>query len=156
MTKSNKKPGSVSRGLAAHLAMAAPGDYLAIQAYLTPTGEAGRVLQEIRVALRDRLRIATTVGWGPRYLHSTGQLHKGGPPTGWFLQLTEDHAEDRAIPGWPYTFGRLIDAQADGDHAAIAAHDLPILRIHLGADADAGFTALEHALDAALATLPEV
>ena len=101
--------------------------------------------------LRDRTGRATTAGYGPRFLHSTGQLHKGGPPSGWFLQLTADHPADRPIPGWPYTFGQLIDAQAAGDFAAIESHDLPILRVHLGADPDAGLAALERALDAALA-----
>src|SRR4029079_18170130 len=88
---------------------------------------------------------ATTAGYGPRFLHSTGQLHKGGPPTGWFLQLTSDHPVDRPIPGWPYTFGRLIDAQAEGDFAAIESHDLPILRVHM-ADPATGLPALERAL----------
>jgi hypothetical protein len=112
-------------------------------------------LARIRARLRDATRNATTAGYGPRFLHSTGQLHKGGAPVGWFLQLTADHPNDRPIPGWPYTFGRLIDAQAAGDLAAIERHDLPILRIHLGADPDAGLAALERALDAALATTSE-
>jgi hypothetical protein len=107
-------------------------------------------MSRIRAMLRDRTGRATTAGYGPRFLHSTGQLHKGGPPIGWFLQLTADHPNDRPIPGWPYTFGQLIDAQAAGDFAAIEAHDLPILRVHLGADPDAGLAALERALDAAL------
>jgi RpiB/LacA/LacB family sugar-phosphate isomerase len=131
MTKSNKKPGSVSRGLAAHLAMAAPGDYLAIQAYLTPTAEAGRVLQEMRVALRDRLRIATTVGWGPRYLHSTGQLHKGGPTSGLFLQITGDDREDVAIPGAGYGFTTLKAAQALGDLQSLRDGARRVIRLHL-------------------------
>ncbi|HEY7651848.1 MAG TPA: RpiB/LacA/LacB family sugar-phosphate isomerase [Methylomirabilota bacterium] len=131
MTKSNKKPGSVSRGLAAHLAMAAPGDYLAIQAYLTPTAEAGRVLQEIRVALRDRLRIATTVGWGPRYLHSTGQLHKGGPTSGLFVQITGDDREDVAIPGAGYGFTTLKAAQALGDLQSLRDGARRVIRLHL-------------------------
>ena len=92
----------------------------------------------IRTLLRDRTRRATTAGYGPRFLHSTGQLHKGGAPIGWFLQLTADHPADVDIPGWPYTFGQLIDAQAAGDFGAIESHDLPILRVHLGADPDAG------------------
>ena len=112
-------------------------------------------MARLRALLRDRTRNATTAGYGPRFLHSTGQLHKGGPSSGWFLQLTADHPDDRDIPGWPYTFGGLIDAQAAGDHAAIESHDLPILRIHLGADPDAGLAALERALDAALRTIPE-
>jgi transaldolase / glucose-6-phosphate isomerase len=131
MTKSNKKPGSVSRGLAAHLAMAAPGDYLAIQAYLTPTAEAGRALQEMRVALRDRLRIATTVGWGPRYLHSTGQLHKGGPTSGLFIQITGDDRDDLAIPGAGYGFSTLKSAQALGDLQSLRDGARRVIRLHL-------------------------
>jgi RpiB/LacA/LacB family sugar-phosphate isomerase len=131
MTKSNKKPGSVSRGLAAHLAMAAPGDYLALQAYLTPTAEAWRALQEIRVALRDRLRIATTLGWGPRYLHSTGQLHKGGPTSGLFIQITGEDREDLAIPGAGYGFSTLKSAQALGDLQSLRDGARRVIRLHL-------------------------
>jgi RpiB/LacA/LacB family sugar-phosphate isomerase len=131
MTKSNKKPSSVSRGLAAHLAMAAPGDYLAIQAYLAPTPEAWRVLQEIRVALRDRLRIATTLGWGPRYLHSTGQMHKGGPTSGLFLQITGDDREDLPIPGVGYGFSTLKAAQALGDIQSLRDGARRVIRLHL-------------------------
>ena len=131
MTKSNKKPGSVSRGLAAHLAMAAPGDYLAIQAYLAPTPEAWRVLQEIRLALRDRLRIATTLGWGPRYLHSTGQMHKGGPTSGLFLQITGDDREDLPIPGSGYGFTTLKAAQALGDLQSLRDGARRVIRLHL-------------------------
>jgi transaldolase / glucose-6-phosphate isomerase len=131
MTKSNKKPGSVSRGLAAHLAMAAPGDYLAIQAYLTPTAEAGRALQEMRVALRDRLRIATTVGWGPRYLHSTGQLHKGGPNTVLALQVVDDFGEELDIPGRDFGFRTLIAAQAAGDLDALKERGRQVCRVRL-------------------------
>ena len=105
--------------------------------------------------LRDRTGRATTAGYGPRFLHSTGQLHKGGAPIGWFIQLTADHPVDRPIPDWPFTFGQLIDAQAAGDFAAIEAHDLPIVRVHLGADPDAGLAALERALAAALDTHQE-
>ena len=94
---------------------------------------------------------ATTAGYGPRFLHSTGQLHKGGPPTGVFLQLTSDHPVDRPIPGWPYSFGQLIDAQARGDREAIAAHDRPVIHVHLGADADADLATLERAVASALA-----
>ena len=78
---------------------------------------ATRRMARIRTLLRDRTGRATTAGYGPRFLHSTGQLHKGGAPIGWFLQLTADHPADRPIPGWPYTFGQLIDAQAAGDFA---------------------------------------
>jgi len=131
MTKSNKKPTSVSKGLAAHLAQAVPGDYLVIQAYLTPTSEAWRILQEIRVALRDRLRIATTVGWGPRYLHSTGQLHKGGPTSGLFIQITGEDREDVAIPGAGYGFSTLKAAQALGDLQSLRDGARRVIRLHL-------------------------
>lgn len=131
MTKSNKKPTSVGKGLAAHLAQAGPGDYLAIQAYLTPTADTARGLQEIRVALRDRLRIATTVGWGPRYLHSTGQLHKGGPTSGLFVQLTGEDREEVAIPGAGYGFGTLKAAQALADLQSLRDGARRVIRIHL-------------------------
>jgi glucose-6-phosphate isomerase len=99
--------------------------------------------------LRDHTGCATTAGYGPRFLHSTGQLHKGGAPIGWFIQLTSDHPKDRPIPGWPYTFGHLIDAQAQGDFESIEAHDLPIVRVHL-TDPDKDLAALEAAIAEAL------
>jgi glucose-6-phosphate isomerase len=141
--------------LAAQLQRRVPNAYLALQAFIAPTAARDEAFARIRALLRDRTHNATTAGYGPRFLHSTGQLHKGGAPIGWFLQLTADHPQDREIPGWPYTFGQLIDAQAAGDYAALESHDLPILRIHLGADPDAGLAALERALDAALATISE-
>ena len=141
--------------LVAHLGRRVPNAYLAIQAFIAPTPARDEAIGRIRGRLRDTTRQATTAGYGPRFLHSTGQLHKGGAPIGWFIQLTADHPADRTIPDWPYTFGQLIDGQAAGDFAAIAAHDLPILRIHLGADPDAGLAALEQAMAAALATTSE-
>ncbi len=137
-----------------HLERRRPTSYLAIQSFIAPTPERDAAITRIRALLRDRTRRPTTAGYGPRFLHSTGQLHKGGPPIGWFLQLTADHPVDRAIPGWPYTFGRLIDAQAQGDFGALEAHGLPILRVHLGPDPDAGLVALERALGAALGDGP--
>jgi len=135
--------------LARHLARRRPGGYLALQAFIAPTPERDAAIARIRALLRDRTRLATTAGYGPRFLHSTGQLHKGGAPIGWFLQLAADHPTDRPIPGRPYSFGQLIDAQAHGDFGALEAHDLPILRVHLGADPVAGLAALERALGAA-------
>jgi glucose-6-phosphate isomerase len=137
--------------LARHLARRRPGGYLALQAFLAPSPQRDVTIARIRALLRDRTGLATTAGYGPRFLHSTGQLHKGGAPIGWFLQLTADHPVDRPIHGWPYSFGQLIDAQAQGDFGAIEAHGLPILRVHLGPDPDAGLAALERALAAALA-----
>jgi glucose-6-phosphate isomerase len=141
--------GSVVGELARHLARRRPNAYLALQAFIAPSAAADAALDRIRALLRDTTRCATTAGYGPRFLHSTGQLHKGGTPSGWFLQITSDHPADRPIPGWPYTFGRLIDAQAEGDFEAIESHDLPILRVHL-ADPERGLIALETALRTAL------
>ncbi len=132
--------------LSRHLDRRRPNGYLALQAFIAPAPERDAALARIRALLRDRTGRATTAGYGPRFLHSTGQLHKGGAPIGWFLQLTADHPVDRRIPGWPYTFGQLIDAQAQGDFEALESHDLPILRVHLGPDPDAGLAALEQVL----------
>ena len=147
--------GGLVAELARHLARRRPDAYLCLQAFIAPGPARDEALGRIRTMLRDRTGRATTAGYGPRFLHSTGQLHKGGGPMGWFIQLTSDHPADRPIPGWPYTFGELIDAQAAGDFAAIEAHDLPIVRVHLGPDPDAGLAALERALAAALDTSME-
>jgi len=147
--------GSLVGELRRHIERRRTNAYLAIQAFIAPSPERNEAIARIRGLLLERTGCATTAGYGPRFLHSTGQLHKGGPPTGWFLQLTEDHAEDREIPGWPYTFGQLIQAQAEGDFAAIESHDLPILRVHLGADPEAGLRALEDALAEALGAQSE-
>ncbi len=136
--------------LRAQLTRLKPNGYAALQAYIAPDPARDDAFARIRALLRDRTGRATTAGYGPRFLHSTGQLHKGGAPIGWFLQLTADHPVDRLIPGKPYSFGELIDAQAAGDLSALQAHDLPVLRIHLGQDPDAGLAALERALAAAL------
>lgn len=142
--------GGVTGEMARHLARRKPNAYLGIQAFIAPTPARDEAMSRIRALLMARTGCATTAGYGPRFLHSTGQLHKGGAPIGWFLQLTSNHPADRDIPGWPYTFARLIDAQADGDFAAIESHDLPIVRVHLGDDVDAGLAALERVLTAAL------
>ena len=141
--------GTVVGELTRHLARRKTNAYLCLQAFIAPSDAATAAIGRIRSLLRDATHCATTAGYGPRFLHSTGQLHKGGPPSGWFLQLTSDHPQDRPIPGWPYTFGKLIDAQAEGDFAAIESHDLPILRVHL-ADPERGLAALEAALREAI------
>ena len=142
------------KALTAALTAALPGlaadGYVSIQAYVAQTPERDEALRRIRTIFRDRTRRATTTGYGPRFLHSTGQLHKGGKPNGWFLQLVREHPDDRPIPGKGYTFGRLIDAQAIGDAKTLAEHDLPVLRINLGSDPQAGLAALERAVAAAL------
>lgn len=142
--------GTVVGELRRHLARVRAGGYLAIAAFVAPTGTRGRAIDRMRARLRDATGLATTGGFGPRYLHSTGQLHKGGPAVGWFLQMTADHPADRPVPGKPYTFGQLIDAQARGDMEALEAHDLPVLRVHLGTDVDAGLETLDAALAEAL------
>jgi hypothetical protein len=123
--------------------LGAPG-YLAIMGYVEPSGDVDAAVSELRVAVRDAKRSATTFGYGPRFLHSTGQLHKGGPPTGRFLQLIHDSEPDVAIPGAPYSFTRLKHAQAIGDLETLRAHDLPAERVTLpgGADAASGVRAL--------------
>jgi glucose-6-phosphate isomerase len=133
-----------------HLDRARPGGYIALQAYIAPTPERDAALRGLQQLLRDRTGRATTVGYGPRYLHSTGQLHKGGPPIGCFVQLVADHPTDLPIPGRQETFGTLIEAQAQGDFTSLEGHELPVLRVHLSADPDAGLEALRTALEQAL------
>ena len=136
--------------LKAHFGALKANGYASIQAYVAQTPARDTALSVIRTLLRDRTRRATTVGYGPRFLHSTGQLHKGGAPIGWFLQLVAEHPDDREIPGKAYTFGKLIEAQAIGDARTLGDHDLPVLRINLGQDPESGLAALESALAAAL------
>ncbi len=123
-----------SRALQELLGEAREGDYVAIQAYIAPTSEAESRLQTIRKALRDRLRLATTHGFGPRYLHSTGQLHKGGPNTGLFVQLVDQPSEDLPVPETDYTFADLIQAQARGDYQALRQRGRRVIRLDLGRD----------------------
>src|SRR5438874_3517877 len=113
------------------LAQVHPGDYVALLAYIQPTAENDRALNAIRLAIRDKYRVATTAGYGPRYLHSTGQLHKGGPNTGVFLQLVGDDAKDLEIPGERFSFGVLKQAQALGDFQALRNHGRRVLRVQL-------------------------
>ena len=115
--------------LADALAAVQPGDYVAIHAYLPRNAEVDANLQAVRRALRDRYRVATTVGYGPRFLHSTGQLHKGGPNTGVFIQVLDDEAADITIPGKPFTFGTLQRAQALGDLQSLLARDRRVTRV---------------------------
>jgi glucose-6-phosphate isomerase len=132
------------------LAALKPNNYIAIQAFIAPAPAVDEAIAGLRRALAPT-GCATTAGYGPRFLHSTGQLHKGGPPTGVFLQLTSDHPVDREIPDWPYTFGRLIDAQAHGDREALRSHDRPVIHVHLGANLADDIATLERAISRALA-----
>ena len=123
-------------------AQAAAGDYVALQAYVAPGQAVWDQLQAVRLLLRDGLRVATTLGYGPRYLHSTGQLHKGGPNKGLFLQLLGHDPGDVEIPGQPYSFGVLKRAQARGDLTALRAHGCRAMRVCLGDDVPAGLARL--------------
>lgn len=136
--------------LRASLADVPDGGYVGIGAYLAPTPELTGRLRDMQALVRDRTRAATTLGYGPRFLHSTGQLHKGGPPVGRFLQLVDGPVSDLPIPGRDESFATLIASQALGDFASLGAHGLPVLRIDLGSDLESGLEQLETALAAAL------
>lgn len=141
---------------AAFLRQLGPGDYAAVLAYLHRTPARHALLERLRHALRAGTRAATTLGYGPRYLHSTGQLHKGGPHSGVFLELTAEDG-DAAIPGESYGFAGLRDAQAAGDYDVLVAHGLRVARIHLGGDPDAELERLTRAFEmAAAATAGQV
>jgi len=115
-----------------------PNDYVALQAYLTETPEIQKAFESLRRLLQRKFRQAATFGYGPRFLHSTGQYHKGGPNTGLFLQFTADTLEDIPIPGSSFSFGTLRRAQAQGDFEALQKHGRRISGIHLGGDAGKG------------------
>jgi transaldolase/glucose-6-phosphate isomerase len=127
-----------------------PRDYIALLAYVHRTQAVHELLTSFRVRLRERLRIATTLGYGPRYLHSTGQLHKGGPNTGLFLLLTADPAEDVPIPGKPYGFGTLQRAQALGDYRALVENGRRVLRVHLRGEVEPALRRLGTVLQSAV------
>jgi glucose-6-phosphate isomerase/transaldolase/glucose-6-phosphate isomerase len=123
---------SPQEGIAQLAGQAAPGRYLAVLAYMAPSKEYERAIAALRKSFLTRYHLASTMGYGPRYLHSTGQLHKGGPDTGLFLQLVESMKPDVSIPGKPYTFGTLAQAQALGDLQSLQAHGRLAVRIDLG------------------------
>lgn len=134
----------------AHLDRAGAGDYVALLAYLDRDGQNQEALRRIRTLIRDRKHVATCVGFGPRFLHSTGQAYKGGPNTGVFLQITADPAQDLPVPGEAYSFGTVEAAQARGDFDVLAERGRRALRVHLGADVATGLARLERAITAAL------
>jgi transaldolase / glucose-6-phosphate isomerase len=113
-----------------------PGDYVGIHAFLAPTDDRWGRLQGLRKVVGARTGLATTLGWGPRFLHSTGQLHKGGPGTGAFIQLMDRPGEDFAVPETDHTFGRIIAAQAAGDHQALLDAGRRVVRVDLGTEPD--------------------
>jgi transaldolase/glucose-6-phosphate isomerase len=136
--------------LRAHLGRSRPGDYVALLAYVEMTAAHEAALQAIRTRIRNRSRVATCLGFGPRFLHSTGQAYKGGPNTGLFLQITCDDALDLPVPGQRYTFGVVKAAQARGDLGVLAERGRRALRVHLGPDVTAGLRTLERAIEQAV------
>jgi hypothetical protein len=126
--------------------------YVSLQAYVQPTDETDAALAELRLKLRDKLRLATTVGYGPRFLHSTGQLHKGDGGNGLFIQFTHDPPRDADIPDEAggqesaMTFGVLVAAQALGDRQALLDNERRVIRFHLGDDVVGGLKKLSEAL----------
>jgi len=141
---------SLTAYLKAHLDRLGKGDYLGLLAYVHMTAAHEEALQTARHRVRDRKRVATCLGFGPRFLHSTGQAYKGGPNRGVFLQVTCDDAKDLAVPGQKYTFGVVKAAQARGDFQVLAERDRRALRVHLGPDVAAGLKTLNAALEKAL------
>lgn len=137
--------------LRAHLSQLQPHDYFAALAFLPMFSEHEAVIQQFRHKIRDTKKVATCLGFGPRFLHSTGQDYKGGPNTGVFLQITSENAIDVQIPGQKYSFGVVVSAQAAGDLAVLESRGRRALRVHLGTDVASGLKALSEAVDKALA-----
>ena len=150
-SKTFGKAGTLVEYLRAHFGHIREGDYCALLAYVERNKRHRDALQDIRVLIRDRKRVATCLGFGPRFLHSTGQAYKGGPNTGVFLQITCDDAADLQVPGQKYTFGIVKAAEARGDFEVLAERERRVLRVHLGAHVAAGLTTLTDAIRQALA-----
>ena len=136
--------------LRAHLSRIKAGDYFAVLAYIQMNAELEQALQEMRHEVRDSKRVATCLGFGPRFLHSTGQAYKGGPNTGVFLQITCDDSVQLPVPGQKYTFGIVKAAQARGDFQVLAQRGRRALRVHLAGDLKAGLARLQSAVQKAV------
>jgi transaldolase / glucose-6-phosphate isomerase len=136
--------------LRAHVERLHAGDYFAVLGYIEMNDANESQLQAIRHAVRDKKRVATCLGFGPRFLHSTGQAYKGGPNSGVFLQVTSDDAADLPVPGQKYTFAVVKAAQARGDFQVLAERNRRALRVHLDADVSAGLAKLQQAIQQAL------
>jgi transaldolase/glucose-6-phosphate isomerase len=141
---------SLGEILKAHLSRIGAGDYFAVLGYIPMNAENEAALQSIRTAVRDSRKVATCLGFGPRFLHSTGQAYKGGPNSGVFLQITCDDASDLPVPGQKYTFGIVKAAQARGDFAVLAERGRRALRVHLGKNLNSGLKALAKAVSQGL------
>ncbi len=142
---------SLAGYLKAHLGRIGAGDYFAVLGYIQMNQDHEERLQAIRLAVRNKKHVATCLGFGPRFLHSTGQAYKGGPNSGVFLQITCDDALDLPVPGQKYTFGVVKAAQARGDFQVLAERGRRALRVHLGSDVDAGLAKLRAAVEKAVA-----
>jgi transaldolase / glucose-6-phosphate isomerase len=139
-------PVALTAAMAEFLGQIGPGDFLGIQAFLDPTPETASSLQAARHTAQARLGVATTVGFGPRFLHSAGQLHKGGANNGVFLQVVHHFTPEVAVPGSVFSFGALIGAQADGDFRALSGAGRRVVRVCLGDDVESGLANLQAAL----------
>jgi glucose-6-phosphate isomerase len=136
----------------AHLDQIKAGDYFAVLAYINMTQKHEDAIQYFRHQVRGAKKVATCLGFGPRFQHSTGQDYKGGPNTGVFIQLTADHPQDLPVPGQKYTFGVVIAAQAAGDLTVLQQRERRVIRVHLGAEVEAGLKQLSGAVERALAS----
>ena len=135
----------------AQLARVGDGDYVGLLAYLDRNPANTAALQSLRGQIRDRLHRATVLGFGPRFLHSTGQAYKGGPNSGVFMEITADEGPDLAIPGRKVSFGQVLDAQAQGDLAVLCERGRRCLRVHIkGGDVEGGLKRLAKAVDRSL------
>ncbi len=141
---------SLAGYLKAHLARIKAGDYFAVLGYIQMNAENEQSLEGIRLPVRDKKRVATCLGFGPRFLHSTGQAYKGGPNSGVFLQITCDDSVELPVPGQKYTFGVVKAAQARGDFQVLADRGRRALRVHLGSNLKAGLATLQTAVQKAL------
>ena len=141
---------SLEEVLKSHLSRIGPGDYFAVLGYIPMNAENQAALQSVRISVRDSKKVATCLGFGPRFLHSTGQAYKGGPNSGVFLQITCDDASDLPVPGQKYTFGIVKAAQARGDFAVLAERGRRALRVHLGKNLKSGLKVLAKAVNQAL------
>jgi transaldolase/glucose-6-phosphate isomerase len=141
---------SLVAALKAHLGRAKAGDYVAMLAYIHRTPEHIAAMQKMRHQVRDTKKLATCLGFGPRFLHSTGQAYKGGPNSGVFLQITCSDPADLPVPGAKYTFGIVKSAQARGDFDVLAERGRRALRVHLANGVEKGLPALAAALEQAL------
>ncbi|MGB2844122.1 MAG: hypothetical protein WBC02_04635, partial [Candidatus Aminicenantaceae bacterium] len=146
-TFSVEEPEVLTGALKNWIVQAQSGDYIALQAYLSPNVNTTRALQRIRFELLKHTKLATTLGYGPRFLHSTGQLHKGGPNIGLFLQLVDEPSVDLSIPETDYSFNTLIEAQALGDYQALKQRDRRVLRVNLKSDVSGGLDRLKDLIE---------